>query len=473
MYNAIYREYRPVDFDNVVGQDRVVTILKNQLKNDQIGHAYIFTGSRGTGKTTVAKIFAKAVNCDKTNDYSPCNKCELCTDESLMSVVEFDAASNNSVEQIKEIIAKIHLVPTKGKYRVYIIDEVHMLSKSAFNALLKTLEEPPKHVIFILATTEIHQIPATILSRCMRLDFSLVPKDIIAKRITDILNDLKIKFENEAVELLAELGQGSVRDALSITDTCISYLDNNLTYQGVLKCVGASNPNEIISIVNNILSNKTGEALIEINKLISVGKNPNLLAKDISEVFRNCIFLKTSESANQYLKLPKAIADKIIEMSKPYSVKHLSLCMDVFTDLEGKMRYSSQQKTLLESKVVLCSSPLQDLEAMVQKKNIDEKIVGNELTIYDICEYVNRKDTVLGGLLGSFEIQIDKTTINLMSNDEMVISEFIKHGGISLLKQMLEEKGKTYEIMCIPLVEKVNKVKEHLCEIFGKTLTVI
>ena len=472
MYNAIYRQYRPTDFDNVVGQERVITILKNQLKNDQVGHAYIFTGSRGTGKTTVAKIFAKAVNCEKLQTYSPCNKCQTCTDEALMSVVEFDAASNNSVDQIKEIISKVHLVPTKAKYRVYIIDEVHMLSKSAFNALLKTLEEPPKHVIFILATTEIHQIPATILSRCMRLDFSLVPKDIIAKRITDILKDLKVKFENEAVELLAELGQGSVRDALSITDTCLSYLDNNLTYDGVLKCVGASNPNEIISIVNNILANKTGEALIELNKLISVGKNPNLLAKDISEVFRNCIFLKTSESANQYLKLPKSIADKILEMSKPYSVKHLNLCMDVFTDLEGKMRYSTQQKMLLESKVVLCSSPLQDLEAMVQKKNIAEKITGNKLSEETIFEYLQKTDPVILSLYMSFEAHVGDVYIDLITDDELDIREFSRQGGITLIEKMLKENNIVRQVRCQIRERKVNKTHNHLYDLFGRTLTV-
>lgn len=472
MYNAIYRQYRPSDFDNVVGQERVVTILKNQLKNDQVGHAYIFTGSRGTGKTTVAKIFAKAVNCEHLKGYSPCNKCQTCTDESLMSVVEFDAASNNSVDQIKEIISKVHLVPTKGKYRVYIIDEVHMLSKSAFNALLKTLEEPPKHVIFILATTEIHQIPATILSRCMRLDFSLVPKDVIAERIRYILKDLKVKFEDEAIELLAELGQGSVRDALSVTDTCLSYLDNNLTYEGVLKCVGASNPNEIISIVNNILSNKTGDALMELNKLISVGKNPNLLAKDISEVFRNCIFMKTSPAANQYLKLPKSIADKIVEMSKPYTIKHLNLCMDVFTDLEGKMRYSTQQKMLLESKIVLCSSPLQELEAMVQKKNIEDKIVGNKLSEATLFEYLQKLDPVILGLYMSFNVVIDDVYVNLITEDDVDIREFSKLGGITLIENILKEHNIVRQVRCQLRTKKVNKTQDYLYELFGKTLTV-
>lgn len=245
-YTSLYRKYRPDTFDKVIGQDHIVRTLKNQIAHGNVGHAYIFTGTRGTGKTSVAKIFARAVNClSPLADGSPCGKCENCVElasNSNFDILEIDAASNNSVDQIRELTDKIGFPPTVGKYKVYIVDEVHMLSKAAFNALLKTLEEPPSHAIFILATTEIHQIPATILSRCLRFDFRLVPNGVIAKRIRFIFDDIGVKYENEAVDLIASAGAGSVRDALSVADMCVSYCDSNVTYNGVLEVLGAADP---------------------------------------------------------------------------------------------------------------------------------------------------------------------------------------------------------------------------------------
>ena len=247
-YTSLYRKYRPDTFDKVIGQDHIVRTLKNQIAHGNVGHAYIFTGTRGTGKTSVAKIFARAVNClSPLADGSPCGKCENCVElasNSNFDILEIDAASNNSVDQIRELTDKIGFPPTVGKYKVYIVDEVHMLSKAAFNALLKTLEEPPSHAIFILATTEIHQIPATILSRCLRFDFRLVPNGVIAKRIRFIFDDIGVKYENEAVDLIASAGAGSVRDALSVADMCVSYCDSNVTYNGVCLLYTSPSPRD-------------------------------------------------------------------------------------------------------------------------------------------------------------------------------------------------------------------------------------
>ena len=254
-YTSLYRKYRPDTFDKVIGQDHIVRTLKNQIARDNIGHAYIFTGTRGTGKTSVAKIFARAVNCLSPVNGSPCGKCECClalAESGNFDVLEIDAASNNSVDQIRDLTDKINFPPTIGKYKVYIVDEVHMLSKAAFNALLKTLEEPPSHAIFILATTEIHQIPATILSRCLRFDFRLVPNAVTAKRIRDIFDEIGVKYEREAVELIASAGAGSVRDALSVADTCVSYCEGNVTYGGVLEVLGASDPQKLRELASAI-----------------------------------------------------------------------------------------------------------------------------------------------------------------------------------------------------------------------------
>ena len=240
MYLALYRKYRPNMFDKIVGQEHITRTLQNQIKNDQIGHAYLFCGSRGTGKTTTAKVFARAINCLNPKNGSPCDECEVCKalkENNAIDIVEIDAASNNGVEEIRDLRDKVKYPPTVGKYKVYIIDEVHMLTTSAFNALLKTLEEPPSHVVFILATTEVHKLPATILSRVLRFDFKLINTETIAKLIANIFNESGIKAEQSAINLIAKAGQGSVRDALSIADMCASFANNDIKYKDVVEVV--------------------------------------------------------------------------------------------------------------------------------------------------------------------------------------------------------------------------------------------
>ena len=257
-YTALYRKWRPNDFTDVKGQDHIVTTLKNQIKADRIGHAYLFCGTRGTGKTTIAKILAKAVNCERPVDGSPCNECETCksiTAGTSMNVIEIDAASNNGVDNIREIRDEVQYSPTSGKYKVYIIDEVHMLSIGAFNALLKTLEEPPAYVIFILATTEAHKIPITILSRCQRYDFKRISIDTITERLSELMISEKVNVEEKALRYIAKAADGSMRDALSLLDQCIAfYLGKDLKYDNVLEVLGAVDTEVFSKLLSKVLN---------------------------------------------------------------------------------------------------------------------------------------------------------------------------------------------------------------------------
>jgi len=375
-YTSLYRKYRPDAFDKVIGQDHIVRTLKNQIARDNIGHAYIFTGTRGTGKTSVAKIFARAVNCLAPVDGSPCGKCECCSalaESGNFDVMEIDAASNNSVDQIRDLTDKINFPPTIGKYKVYIVDEVHMLSKAAFNALLKTLEEPPSHAIFILATTEIHQIPATILSRCLRFDLRLVPNAVTAKRIRDIFDEIGVTYEREAVELIASAGAGSVRDALSVADTCVSYCEGDITYGGVLEVLGASDPQKLGKLATAVADGDTDKALRVSAELCDLGKSIPVLASDLAALFRNVLYIKSCRNAKELLSIPESIFAALGEMAGRYSSARLMNAMKIMSGLEGELRYSSQHRIVFEGALMSAclgareDAKTEDLQARIAK----------------------------------------------------------------------------------------------------------
>ena len=275
-YQALYRKFRPQEFEDVKGQEHIVTTLKNQIKAARIGHAYLFCGTRGTGKTTVAKIFAKAVNCENPTDGSPCGKCPTCqaiAEGRSMNVIEIDAASNNGVDNIRQIREEVEYRPTEGKYKVYIIDEVHMLSTGAFNALLKTLEEPPSYVIFILATTEAHKIPITILSRCQRYDFHRISIDTIAGRLSDLMKEEKVEVEEKAIRYVAKAGDGSMRDALSLLDQCIAFhLGEKLTYENVLEVLGAVDTEVFSRLLRQVIEKTVVGAITILDELVDEGR---------------------------------------------------------------------------------------------------------------------------------------------------------------------------------------------------------
>ena len=355
MYLALYRKYRPQTFDEVVGQDHIVKTLINQIKFDKISHAYLFTGSRGTGKTSIAKIFARAINCTNLKNGSPCGECEVCKslEGTNIDVLEIDAASNNGVDEIRELREKVKYPPVVGRYKVYIIDEVHMLSISAFNALLKTLEEPPKQTVFVLATTEVHKLPATILSRCIRFDFKLVPLDTLTNHLNNILSKEGVKFEDTAVNVIARAGEGSVRDTLSIADRCVSFAGDNLTYQKVIDVLGVSERDILIKLTDIILKKDTGNALVLLDNVLSSGKRPLVFSNDLISYFRDLLLIfSLKEKAREIV----VVKDDIFEQMKAQAVQEnyaeILKAIEVLSSVEQELRYSAQPRIVLETAVI-------------------------------------------------------------------------------------------------------------------------
>ena len=302
-YTALYRKFRPDRFEDVKGQDHIVTTLKNQIKADRIGHAYLFTGTRGTGKTTIAKLFAKAVNCEHPVDGSPCGECRSCktiASGASVNVIEIDAASNNGVDNIREIIDEVSYSPVEGKYKVYIIDEVHMLSIGAFNALLKTLEEPPSYVIFILATTEVHKIPITILSRCQRYDFKRINIDTIADRLQELMDKEQVAVQDKALRYIAKTADGSMRDALSLLDQCIAFhFGEELTYDKVLEVLGAVDTEVFSQLLRKVINGDVTGAIRTLEDLITGGRELSQFVGDFTWYMRNLLLVKYSENPEE------------------------------------------------------------------------------------------------------------------------------------------------------------------------------
>ena len=389
---ALYRRYRPTTFDKVIGQDHIVQTLINQIKTDRIGHAYLFTGSRGTGKTSTAKIFAKAINCKNPVNGSPCGKCECClalNDPSNIEVLEIDAASNNGVNEIRELRENVQYPPVVCRYKVYIIDEVHMLTGAAFNALLKTLEEPPKHVVFILATTEVHKIPATILSRCMRFDFRLISTEQIASLIASIYDEVGKEYEKEAVNAIAVAGEGSIRDALSIADTALSVNSGKLTYDNVTEILGSCNSKVLNDFVLNLVKGNAGKVLDTIDELFSQGKSAGVLIKDITAYIRNVLIAKTCSNPNAILSLPDKKFLEIESVAKLASENRLIRILEIFADAENTLRYSNHPRVLFETCAVKATRPDSDfdLSALTSRiKSLEDKINSGNISVTAVKE---------------------------------------------------------------------------------------
>lgn len=388
-YVALYRKFRPGQFDDVKGQEHIVTTLRNQIKADRIGHAYLFCGTRGTGKTTIAKLFARAVNCEHPVDGSPCNECETCKailEGRSMNVVEIDAASNNGVDNIREIRDEVNYSPTEGRFRVYIIDEVHMLSAGAYNALLKTLEEPPEYVIFILATTEVHKIPVTVMSRCQRYDFRRISIDTIAARMKELTQIEGIDADDRALRYVAKAADGSMRDGLSLLDQCAAFnFGEKLTYEKTLEVLGAVDTTVFSELMRLLIDDNVIGTMDLVERVVMQGRELSQFVTDFIWYLRSLMLLKASDDkdmeellniSSEHLALLKEEAG-MIDMDTVF--RYIS----VFSELQNRMKFASQKRIMLEMYLIRLTRPQMDKDndALIQRIDRLEKLLENGVTV--------------------------------------------------------------------------------------------
>lgn len=488
-YTALYRKFRPGEFEDVKGQDHISKTLQNQIKAERIGHAYLFCGTRGTGKTSVAKIFAKAVNCLSPVNGSPCGECEMCKAISAgtsMNVIEIDAASNNGVDNIREIREEVAYRPTEGKYKVYIIDEVHMLSIGAFNALLKTLEEPPEYVIFILATTEAHKIPITILSRCQRYDFKRISIDTIAARLTDLMDKEGIEVEERAIRYIAKVADGSMRDALSLLDQCIAfYLGQKLTYNNVLEVLGAVDTEVFSRLLREILKKDVSNVLRIVEELIMQGRELGQLASDFTWYLRNLLLAKSSDNMEDVLDVSTENLEQLKEEAQMIEYETLIRYIRIFSELSNQLKYATQKRVLLEVALIkLCKPEMETNQDSILERirAVEEKLEEGIPAARQEVVYVNRQEEpekemprmelpkalhedvqavaknfrmIANQATGLIKVYLKQAHLSVGNNDQLllVFDDEVAAGMIGsdahkdTVKRLIEEKiGKTVEI---------------------------
>ena len=444
MYQALYRKYRPKTFDEVAGQEVVVKTLKNSVTNNKINHAYLFAGPRGCGKTTIAKIFAKLVNCENSSNGIPCNKCVCCTqsNEQNMDVIEMDAASNNGVDEIREINNKVKLAPTLGKYKIYIIDEVHMLTIGAFNALLKTLEEPPAHVIFILATTDPHKVPITILSRCQRFDLKKISDEQIYNRLKYICDNENIKIEEDAIFEIARLGDGSLRDAISILDQVVAYTNETITLNDIHEVNGTISQENVFELINCAVNNNLTGVINKINEYSNRGKSIVKITEEIILFLRNSILFKTTsdfveDKKNIYREITKKVSTKKM-------LEYISIMNESLLD----MKKFSNPKMILELAFI----------KLLDKKEFNDKKNEGEEKVIEKKESSIKKDLDKNSKIN--DQNIEEETLN--QNDKTVEKKIIKvEIDNKLNEQILQELNDFVEIRVNNTLSKFSK-KETL-----------
>ena len=385
-YMALYRKWRPDTFEEVKGQDHVVTTLKNQIINNRIGHAFLFCGTRGTGKTSIAKLFAKAVNCEHPVNGSPCNECAACraiADGSSMNVIEIDAASNNGVDNIRQIREEVQYSPSEGKYKVYIIDEVHMLTQGAFNALLKTLEEPPSYVIFILATTESHKIPITISSRCQKYEFRRISVETISDRLMELLGREQIAAEKKAIDYVAKAADGSMRDALSILDQCIAFnIGKELTYENVLDTIGAVDIDVFARLLDCVIRLDVVGAIDLVDEVVWQGRELSRFVSEFTWFLRNVLLVKVSPEADQKLDMSAENLERLRQLAAQLETDALIRYINIFSDTSANIKYAVQKRIVLELAVIkLCKPEMEtDYSALLDRVRVLEQKLENGAT---------------------------------------------------------------------------------------------
>lgn len=366
-YTALYRKFRPAEFEEVKGQEHIVRTLKNQVVAGRVGHAYIFSGTRGTGKTTIAKILAKAVNCEHPVDGSPCNECAMCqaiSQQRSLNVMEIDAASNNGVANVREIIQNVQYSPTEGKYKVYIIDEAHMVTTEAFNALLKTLEEPPAYVIFILATTEIHKIPITILSRCQRYDFRRISIDTISERLKELMQKEGIEAQERAVRYIAKMADGSMRDALSLLDQCAAfYFGETLTFDKVVETLGTVEVESLDQMYRATVQRDITGLLKLLEQIILSGRDLGQMVADDIWFYRNLLLVKTMERPEEMVDVSTENMELLKEDADMQTKEELLRAIDILSELSNQIKYTSQKRVLVEIALIKLCTPQMNTDA--------------------------------------------------------------------------------------------------------------
>ena len=470
-YTALYRKFRPLKFEEIVGQEHITKTLKNQIMAGRVGHAYLFNGGRGTGKTSAAKVLARAVNCLNPIDGEPCNECEICKAAltgSLTDIVEMDAASNNSVEDIRSIREEVNFLPTVAKYRVYIIDEVHMLSPGAFNALLKTLEEPPAHVKFILATTEPQRLPATILSRCQRFDFKKISNDDIVKRLEFVAKESNIEITKEALKLIAILSEGAMRDALSILERCLQDGESNIDENKIKDLVGIPKLTYIHAIAKSFIEHNVEEAIKSVDIVLNEGKDLNNLLWEIIKYVKDILVFKATGKLEIYNE--KEIADIKI-LAEEISKEELLYIIADLSKLENEMKWSSQKSILFQVEMIkLCSEEI--IEAPVKNINRSEKNQGkneNEVKPNNKIDVNNKQNEKAREKMQN----IQETTLSQAISGfgeakgwKNVLNELRQNGKIMLYSNLLTAKAIELNDMIIGVSfpEGLNPFKKSVME---------
>ncbi len=418
-YLALYRKYRPNDFDDVRGRDAIVRTLKNQIISDRIGHSYLFCGTRGTGKTTIARIFARAVNCENQRDGNPCGECPTCraiAAEANLNVTELDAASNNSVDDIRNIVEQVEYSPTQGRFRVFIIDEVHMLSNAAFNALLKTLEEPPSYVIFILATTEPNKLPVTILSRCQRYDFGRLSSEIIEGRLREVAEMEDLQVEEKAFRYIASAADGSMRDGLSLLDQCnaFNYGGGELTYERTLEILGAVDTRVFSQLYRGIHEGKVRDALAVLDEILLQGRELMQFVTDFTWYLRNLMLLKASEETARSLDISADYLRMMIEEARMSDMEEIMRCISLFSALPDLIRYSPNRRILTEMTIIRACRSAMDEGAegggILPLENIKNRIREMEQQLYHnetAIDALMKGGASAGGFGGDFSDSAD------------------------------------------------------------------
>ena len=430
-YTALYRRFRPLKFEEIVGQEHITKTLRNQIIAGRVGHAYLFNGGRGTGKTSAAKVLARAVNCLNPQDGEPCNECEICKaalSGSLTDIVEMDAASNNSVEDIRSIREEVNFLPTLAKYRVYIIDEVHMLSTGAFNALLKTLEEPPEHVKFILATTEPQKLPATILSRCQRFDFKKLSNDSIIKRLKYVVNESNIEISDNALKLIAILSEGAMRDALSILERCLQDGNTNIDEDRIKDLVGIPKLTYINAIVKSFIEYNVEDAIKAVDTVLNAGKDLNNLLWEIIKYVKDILVYKVTGELEIYSESEltdiKVLADEVSKERLLYIITDLS-------KLENDMKWSTQKSILFQVEIIkLCSENIIETHVETVDKSKEKEAKAMD-------KFTKQPESNIKSTEGN-----NSSTKNETNNISKAISGFKEVGGWKNILEELRTSGK-------------------------------